>query len=145
MEKQNKKYFSIIDYSQSPGPRYCNQGDDSGEDFYHKKLNSLFAEAFREGVKLCITLDGADGYASSFLDEAFGNLVYDFGANVVRNLLEIVSNDEDVWIKMINEETIPEWEKRRNNGDQAKVTVAHDKWFRLENGQLIEKVWIEKV
>ena len=145
MEKQNKKYFSIIDYSQSPGPRYCIQGADSGEDFYHKELNHLFTEAYKEGAKLYITLDGADGYASSFLDEAFGNLVYDFSAAVVSDYLEIISNDEDVWRKMIKDETIPEWEKRRNNGDQAKVTEDHEKWFRLDNGELKEDVWIRKV
>lgn len=145
MEKQNKKYFSIIDYSQSPGPRYCIQGADSGEDFYHKKLNKIFAEVYREGDILCVMLDGADGYASSFLDEAFGNLVYDFSAAVVSNHLEIISNDEEVWIKMINEETIPEWEKRRNNNEQAKVTESHEKWFRLCNGELKEEVWIKKV
>ena len=145
MEKQNKKYFSIIDYSQSPGPRYCIQGADSGEDFYHKKLNRIFADAYRENAILCITLDGADGYASSFLDEAFGNLVYDFGATVVSTHLEIISNDEEIWIKMINEETIPEWEKRRDNDEHAKVTQNHEKWFRLQDGELKEDVWIKKV
>lgn len=145
MEKQNKKFFSVIDYSQSPGPRYCIQGADSGEDFYHKKLNRIFAEAYREDAVLCITLDGADGYASSFLDEAFGNLVYDFSAAIVSSHLEIISNDEDIWIKMIKEETIPEWEKRRNNCEQPKVTENHDQWFRLDNnGQLKEEVWIQK-
>lgn len=145
MEKQNKEYFSIIDYAQSPGPRYCIQGADSGEDFYHIKLNGIFTEAYRGDAILCITLDGADGYASSFLDEAFGNLVYDFSAVVVSNHLEIISNDEEIWAKMITEETIPEWEKRRNNNDHAKVTENHEKWFRLCDGELKEDVWIKKV
>lgn len=144
MEKQNKKYFSIIDYSQSPGPRYCIQGADSGEDFYHRKLNGIFAEAYRENATLFITLDGADGYASSFLDEAFGNLVYDFGAAVVSKHLVIISNDEEIWTKMIIEETIPEWENRRTNNEQAKVTENHEKWFRLCDGELKESVWIKK-
>lgn len=144
MEKQEKKYFSVIEYSQSPGPRYCAQGDDSGEDFYHNKLNALFADAYKENSILVITLDGADGYASSFLDEAFGNLVYDFGLEIVKKHLEIVSNDEDVWIEMIENETFQEWEKRRAKSEQARITADHDAWFRLVNGELVEGKWISK-
>ena len=142
MEKQEKIYFSVIDYSQSPGPRYCAQGDDSGEDFYHSKLNALFAEAYKQNAVLVITLDGADGYASSFLDEAFGNLVYDFGEEVVKEHLVIVSNDEEVWLEMIQNETMPEWEKRRNNSECARITAAHDRWYRLEGNELKEDIWI---
>lgn len=144
MGKEQKIYFSVIDYSQSPGPRYCTQGDDSGEDFYHQKLNALFADAYNNGSILVVTLDGADGYASSFLDEAFGNLVYDFGANTVLQHLEIVSNDEDVWRTMIKDETIPEWEKRRGNNEEPKVTAEHDSWYRIVNGKLEKKNWITK-
>lgn len=144
MEPKKKKYFSIIDYSQSPGPRYCAQGDDSGEDFYHNKLNKLFADAYNENATLVITLDGADGYASSFLDEAFGNLVYDFGLDAVKSHLEIVSNDEDVWINMIENSTYQEWEKRRNNDDPPRITADHNAWFRLEEGELKTNKWIPK-
>lgn len=143
MEKQDKIYYSIIDYSQSPGPRYCSQGDDSGEDFYHEKLNALFAEAFKNQSVLVVTLDGADGYASSFLDEAFGNLVYDFGAEIVKKYLKIISNDEDIWSTMIFEETLPEWEKRRKNKEHAKITQTHDAWFRVVNGELKKENWIK--
>lgn len=144
MERQDKIHYSIIDYSQSPGPRYCSQGDDSGEDFYHKKLNALFAEAFKNKSVLVVTLDGADGYASSFLDEAFGNLVYDFGAEIVKKYLKIISNDEDIWGTMIFEETLPEWEKRRKNNEHARVTQTHDAWFRVVNGDLKKNIWINK-
>ena len=144
MEQEKVVYFSVIDYSQSPGPRYCAQGDDSGEDFYHQKLNSLFAEAYKNNQKLKITLDGADGYASSFLDEAFGNLVYDFGADVVKKHLSIISNDEDIWISMITNETIPEWEKRRQDGLEPRLTGSHEKWYRIVDGELKEEIWIPK-
>ena len=144
MEKQKKMHFSVIEYSQSPGPRYCAQGDDSGEDFYHSKLNALFAEAYKENSILVITLDGADGYASSFLDEAFGNLVYDFGLDTVKKHLEIISNDEDVWIQMIETETFNEWEKRRINSENARITAEHKAWFRLVDGELKEANWIPK-
>ena len=143
METKKTIDFSVIEYSQSTGPRYCTQGDDSGEDFYHTKLNPLFCQALKEDAILRITLDGADGYASSFLDVAFGNLVYDFSAKVVSESLVIISNDEDVWLSMIKEETIPEWEKRRIKNEQAKVTSVHNEWGRLVNGQVQKKVWIQ--
>lgn len=133
--------LSIIEFSQSPGPRYCNQGDDSGEKFYHTVLNLKFADAYKAGNKLRVVLDGADGYASSFLDEAFGNLVYDFGESVVLDTLEIVSNDENVWHDMIYNETIPEWEKRRNDNRAPRVTEEHDSWYRIINGKLEKDNW----
>ena len=86
MEEQ-KDILRIIDYSMSPGPRYCNQGDDSGEDFYHVQLNSAFAKAYSSSKQLLIDLDGPDGYASSFLDEAFGNLIYDFSQELVSKII----------------------------------------------------------
>ena len=141
MENTKTIDFSVIEFSQSPGPRYCSQGDDSGEMFYHQELNQKFAEAYQSGNKLRVILDGADGYASSFLDEAFGNLVYDFGENVVRNSLIVVSDDEEVWKTMIFNENIPEWEKRRKNNLSPKMTAAHDKWFRIINGELKKEVW----
>lgn len=144
METKQEKQFNVIDYSQSPGPRYCVQGDDSGEDFYHKKLNVLFADAYKENAILVVTLDGADGYASSFLDEAFGNLVYDFGIDAVREHLKIISNDEDIWKEMIETETYVEWESRRKKSEGARVTADHGKWFRLIDGELAENIWITK-
>lgn len=141
MEEQRIKTYSIIEFSQSPGPRYCAQGEDSGEQFYHVALNRIFAEALKANLKLRVILDGADGYASSFLDEAFGNLVYDFTADVVKNNLEIVSEDEEVWGKMIKEETIPQWESRRLSKDQPRITGEHGKWFKLVEGVLQENNW----
>lgn len=141
MENAKTIDFSIIEFSQSPGPRYCSQGDDSGELFYHQILNQKFAEAYQAGNNLRVILDGADGYASSFLDEAFGNLVYDFGESAVRNTLIIVSEDEEVWITMISNETIPEWERRRKDSQAPKMTTSHDAWYRIVDGNLTKSVW----
>lgn len=77
MGKEIRK-IAVINYSLDPGPRYVRQGEDSGEDYYHKVLNHEFYEALISGQVLEVSLDGTSGYASSFLDEAFGNLVYDF-------------------------------------------------------------------
>lgn len=141
METQKTVTYNIVDFSQSPGPRYCNQGDDSGEMFYHDVLNKIFADAYSSGSKLCVNLDGADGYASSFLDEAFGNLVYDFTAAVVNDRLHIISNDETIWDDMIKNETIPEWERRRIEGKAPRKTEKHSSWYRLIDGKLKDDFW----
>lgn len=130
MEKQN---FNVViaDYSKSPGPRYCYQGDDSGEDFYHKILNQEFKNAFDNKKELEINLDGPDGYASSFLDEAFGNLVFDFGLENVQRFVKIISNEEPEWIEMIENETYIQWEQRRINNQPPKKTINHKDWWHL--------------
>lgn len=143
MEKQAIKLM-VMDYSMSPGPRYCNQGDDSGEDFYHKRLNEAFNQAISSKEKLEVNLDGPDGYASSFLDEAFGNLVYDFGLNVVKSNLVVLSNEEPEWITMLDEETFLEWEDRRKKQEAPKKTIDHQAWYRKKGDQITSSVWIAR-
>ena len=81
----------VIDFTEYPGPRYQRQGDFSGEEFYVKKLNSAFTQAYREEKKLEVYLDGTAGYPSSFLDESFGELVYDFTLEIVKKRLLIIT------------------------------------------------------
>jgi hypothetical protein len=145
MEKQ-KISIVIADYSKSPGPRYCYQGDDSGEDFYHKILNEKFKDAFEQKTELEVNLDGPDGYASSFLDEAFGNLVFDFGLGNVQSRVRIISNEEPEWIEMIEKETFVQWEQRRTNNQPPKKTIKHEDWWRLNfaNNSTEKRKWIDK-
>ena len=124
MEKQ-EEYLNVIDFSEYPGPRYNQQGPDSGEKFYVEKLNPYFFKCFKEGKILVVNLDGTAGFASSFLDEAFGQLTYDFGESLLKNILNIQSTDEPEWIRMIMDETIPQWQKRRVDG---KTPVASMKY-----------------
>ena len=134
--------LKVLDYSISPGPRYCNQGEESGEDFYHKLLNKAFYDAYEQGAKLRINLDGPDGYASSFLDEAFGNLVYDFTKELVLKYVQIISDEEPEWIDMIQNDTYNEWEKRRKNAEEPTYTKEHDAWYRVKSNNKIElKKW----
>lgn len=145
MEKQ-KITIIIAEYSKSPGPRYCYQGDDSGEDFYHKILNGRFKDAVEQISELEINLDGPDGYASSFLDEAFGNLVFDFGLENVQKRITIISKEEPEWIEMIESETYVQWEQRRTNNQVPKKTIEHEAWWRYNfaNDSNEKKVWINK-
>lgn len=141
MEDKNKIVIAVTDFSVSPGPRYCIQGEDSGEAFYHEVLNAKFAEAFQYGMTLNVVLDGADGYASSFLDEAFGNLVYDFGCEAVLNTVVLTSDEEPEWIDMIVQDTYPQWQKRRKENKAPLVTVQHHSWYRMVDNELKNYVW----
>lgn len=124
---ENKIFISVLDYSEYPGLRYVEQGDDSGEDFYYKILKPKFEEVLQRSeqqhtqCKLVIDLDNTAGYASSFLDEAFGNLAYDFGEEKVKSHLEIKSNQEPDWVNVIFSETIPEWQKKKEKGIERKT------------------------
>lgn len=133
--------IKVLDFDEFPGLRHCSISENSGEEFYHKVLNKAFKNAYENKEKLVIDLDGTDAYASSFLDEAFGNLVYDFTLTNVQRLVVIISNDEPHWIKMLEEKTYPQWETRRVSGEKVVVTEEHESWYRLIDGKLISNVW----
>ena len=139
----NKNELIIAEFSEYPGPRYCSQGDSSGESFYFSELNTAFASAIRENKKLIVSLDGTAGYASSFLDQAFGNLIYDFSLEVVKKNLVIVSKQEPDWKEMILNETFNEWEQRRIKNTAPIITENHSEWFRMKEGKIISKVWFQ--
>lgn len=131
----------LTEFTDSPGLRHCNISEKSGEEFYHKILNKAFAEAFSANQKLTVILDYTSGFASSFLDEAFGNLVYDFTLTIVKHSVFIISDQEPHWKKMIEEKTFPQWEERRVRGERPIVTAQHAAWVRLINNQIVEEIW----
>ena len=109
MAESNEIIIYVKDFSTSPGPRYVKQGESSGELFYHQVLNPTFLQGYNDNKDVIINLDGVDGYMSSFLDEAFGNLVFDFGINEVQKRLKFISLEEPEWTDMIVNDTYPEW------------------------------------
>jgi len=136
------KTISVFkDFSEFPALRHCNISDKSGEEFYHTVLNKEFKEALDKGEKLTVDLDKTAGYASSFLDEAFGNLVFDFTIDVVKKNIVIISNQETHWKDMIENQTYAQWEERRKSDQKPKVTRNHSAWFRLIDGKLKSEVW----
>lgn len=143
MGKQIRK-IAVINYSLDPGPRYIRQGDDSGEDFYHAVLNEEFYKALINDEILEISLDGTSGYASSFLDEAFGNLVYDFSLEKVRSNIIVVSEEEPEWKDMIENESFIEWEQRRKDKREPEKTTSHSEWYKYVGAEYQKKVWIQK-
>lgn len=115
--------YSVLDYTEYPGPRYQTQGTHSGEEFFKEVLKPLFEKMLSQEMDdpknvyiLEVNLDRTAGYASSFLDEAFGNLAYEFSQEVVLPRLRIISKEEPDWESVIRNETIPEWEQKRVKG-----------------------------
>lgn len=136
------KTISVLEnFSEFPALRHCNISDESGEKFYHQVLNGEFKEAYEKNDKLTVNLDATAGYASSFLDEAFGNLVYDFTLEVVKSKIEIISEQEPHWKEMIVNQTYPQWETRRKSKQAPKVTAEHPAWYRLINNELKLEIW----
>lgn len=132
--------IKVKDFAIVPGLRSSDISEDSGEDYYHEILNEAFAEAYNTKVKLEVVLDGTRGLLPSFLDEAFGNLVYDFSLNIVKELIQITSTIEPHWIKYIWKKA-DEWESRRIMNELRIVTKEHDPWFALVDGKLVKKQW----
>ena len=131
----------LKDFSEYPGLRHCSISERSGEEFYHIVLNKAFKEAYEQGSNFTVNLDNTAGYASSFLDEAFGNLVFDFTLDIVKKTISIVSNQEPHWKDMIENQTYQQWEERRVGKNNPKVTQIHDAWFRLVNNNIESKIW----
>jgi hypothetical protein len=82
------------DFSRTPGPRFKSEGQYSGEEFLSSLLLPGFTEAQSSGGRLLIDLDGTEGYATSFLEAAFGGLTRKFDARAVLAALELKSEDE---------------------------------------------------
>jgi hypothetical protein len=97
----SKMIIRVRDFSIYPNTRHKDEGENSGEAFYENKLKPAYQEAIKNGVMLVVDLDGTEGYATSFLDEAFGLLAEDFGSTNVLKNIQIKSLEEPDWIEEI--------------------------------------------
>jgi hypothetical protein len=82
------------DFTPVPGPRHRSEGDYSGEKFLDELLRPRFVDAQKSNAVLHVNLDGAVGYPTSFLEQAFGGLAREFGPEEVERHLEITCTDE---------------------------------------------------
>lgn len=83
------------DYTTTPGVREEIEGDFPGEEFLDKILLPKFKQALKEKKKLLIDLDRTAGYATSFLEAAFGGLARKYKDDkIVLSTLEFISNDD---------------------------------------------------
>lgn len=88
------------DYTRMPGGRSICEGPFSGEDFRKKILEPKYLEAKKNGDELTVILDGGFGYATSFLEEAFGGLVRDLADPDILKI-RIISDEEPAWLGKI--------------------------------------------
>lgn len=89
------------DYSDTPGPRAKGEGDFSGQEFLEKHLLPAFEQALSDKGTLLIDLDGTEGYATSFLEAAFGELARKYPSAEVLSVLRFKSDDEPYLIDEI--------------------------------------------
>lgn len=87
------------DFSDSPGGRFIKQGPKSGEEFRKTFLEKHFSDGSNQTIK--INFDGSFGYATSFLEEAFGGLVRKFGYEKIKNRLEFISEENPTYIEKV--------------------------------------------
>jgi STAS-like domain of unknown function (DUF4325) len=85
----------VIDFTDRPGVRFRSNGKRSGEEFRQEWLKPAFERARAANRRLLVDLDGAYGYATSFLEEAFGGLTRDMKGpdNVLPYIL--IKTDEE--------------------------------------------------
>lgn len=82
------------DFTKTPGGRYINEGDYSGELFRNSILAPKYKEAKEKNEKLKVIMDGCLGYPSSFLDESFGGLARELNDKHIMNNIIFVSEDQ---------------------------------------------------
>ena len=86
----------------SPGPRFRDQGEGSGEAFREDHLIPAFDEAVEKEEVLCVDMDGAKyGYPTSFLEEAFGGLARERGTDIAKKTIRIECTSEPMLYKEV--------------------------------------------
>ena len=96
------KIIKVADFSKVPGGRYRKSGPKSGEEFRDDILIpaiEALGPEFEE--ELLIDLDGGFGYATSFLDEAFGKLPEKYGPRKGILNVRFKSDDEPLLLEEI--------------------------------------------
>lgn len=84
----------VRDFTLTPGPRLKEDGAHSGEEFRDNYLLPKYLKAVEEEICLYVVLEGTKGYASSFLEEAFGGLVRrGYKKKEVKKYLKVRSSD----------------------------------------------------
>mgnify|MGYP003604053199 CR=1 FL=1 len=120
--KMQEILIKVTDFTEYPDVRYKEQDENSGEQYYYDVIKPNFTKALSENKILVVDLDNTAGYASSFLDEAFGNLVYDFDFEKIKPHLKIISTQEPDWIEIILNEMLNLWKIKKDANRPRKET-----------------------
>ena len=94
-------YSIAKSYTDTPGPRYENEGKFSGENFRKTILINLIQQAKHQHTKLQIDFDGGYGYPTSFLEEAFGGAVRETKDRDLLPLFDFKSDEEPSLIQEV--------------------------------------------
>ena len=113
--KMKEILIKVTDFTEYPDVRYIDQDENSGEQYYYDVIKPNFEIALSKNEKLVVDLDNTAGYASSFLDEAFGNLVYDFDFDKIKSHLKIISTQEPDWENIILNDMLILWKEKKDN------------------------------
>lgn len=88
----------VTEFSEFPGARYDSLGPNSGEKF---RKTVLIPAIKQHNGPVTVVLDGAFGYGSSFLDEAFAGLIRDgIDVNLVLEICKNIVSNEDPSLKI---------------------------------------------
>tara|TARA_B100000508_G_scaffold36077_1_gene27896 strand:- start:14357 stop:14698 length:342 start_codon:yes stop_codon:yes gene_type:complete len=102
------------DFSDAPGARYREDGDNSGQEFLEDHLLPKFNLAVEGGYKLLVDIDGVWGFPSSFVSGSFGKLSLEKGAELVLKHIEFKSDDSQTQLEdIISEIEKPETDARQ--------------------------------
>jgi hypothetical protein len=101
MEATIETLIIAKEFTSAPGARNIDEGTYSGEEFLRQLLKPLFDKALEEDFTILVDLDNTEGYATSFLEEAFGGLSRIYGSQKVLDHLEFKSEDEPLLIDEI--------------------------------------------
>lgn len=125
------------EYTQTPGGRFKDEGEFSGEDFRDTLLAPKFQDAISHGEKLVVDLDGGYGYATSFLDEAFGGLARATKDQRVMDI-ELISDDESRLVEKNSRIHISVTFRMRN---WVKLNYYQWKYYRFkyQGGEVFDK------
>lgn len=105
MKAANKEFKIATEFSTTPGPRFSDEGEFSGEKLRVDHLFPIALDALSSGERILIDLDGTHGYLTSFLEEAFGGLirVNDMKVNDLERIFEFKSLEEPYLVEDIRE------------------------------------------
>lgn len=89
------------EFSETPGPRYREEGEYSGQEFLEELLEPKFLAAKRGCEQLVVDLDGTEGYATSFLEGAFGGIARKYDPEEILKIIKFKCTDEPFLAKEI--------------------------------------------
>lgn len=92
----NREFKIARDFSLTPGPRFMDEGEFSGELLRKEYLLSLITECIENQTTVTVDLDGTHGYLTSFLEEAFGGLIREnrLALSDLNKTIELISHEE---------------------------------------------------